>query len=73
MCLVCSGRRPLLEPDSVKLSNVLVEDCLETIMDCARATLGRGFTEVTSSHPIVKGERGQVSDLTPFHRIDVLT
>ena len=60
LCLVCSGRRPMLEPDLVKLSHVLVEDCLETILDCARATLGRGFTEVSSSHPIVKGERSQV-------------
>ncbi len=57
LCLVCSGRRPNLEPDPVKLSSVLVDDCLETVVDCARATLGRGFTEASSSHPILRGER----------------
>ena len=60
MCLVCSGRRPILEADPVKLSSVLVDDCMETVVDCARATMGRGFTEVSSSHPILKGEKSQV-------------
>jgi hypothetical protein len=67
LCLVCSGRRPILEADPVKLSSVLVDDCMETVVDCARATMGRGFTEVSSSHPILKGEKSQVgTDSLPW-------
>ncbi len=45
----------------MKLSQGLVADCLSTLLDCARATVSRGFHEVQSSHPIAKGERGHVS------------
>ena len=53
---MCGRKRPPLDTDPMKLSEGLVNDCLTTVMDCARATLERGFREVESQHPIVPGE-----------------